>query len=193
MNKKISVGLVTTYALFAFVIGFSPATTRAATIVDVAVGNPNFSSLVGAVTSQGLVDTLNSTGPFTVFAPTNSAFSSIQPIISEALTAKPELLKQVLLYHVVPGTYNASDVLSAKTLTTAQGGKLMPRMIDGSAYVNTAKISATDIAADNGVVHVIDSVLVPREVIVEAIKMKLEMLRGQIGMLQAAAQSSHNR
>ena len=193
MNKKISVGLVTTYALFAFVIGFSPATTRAATIVDVAVGNPNFSSLVGAVTSQGLVDTLNSAGPFTVFAPTNSAFSSIQPIISEALTAKPELLKQVLLYHVVPGTYNASDVLSAKTLTTAQGGKLMPRMIDGSAYVNTAKISATDIAADNGVVHVIDSVLVPREVIVEAIKMKLEMLRGQIGMLQAAAQSSHNR
>ena len=193
MNKKISVGLVTTYALFAFVIGFSPATTRAATIVDVAVGNPNFSSLVGAVSSQGLVDTLNSARPFTVFAPTNSAFSSIQPIISEALTAKPELLKQVLLYHVVPGTYNASDVLSAKTLTTAQGGKLMPRMIDGSAYVNTAKISATDIAADNGVVHVIDSVLVPREVIVEAIKMKLEMLRGQIGMLQAAAQSSHNR
>ena len=193
MNKKISVGLVTTYALFAFVIGFSPVTTSAATIVDVAVGNPNFSSLVGAVSSQGLVDTLNSAGPFTVFAPTNSAFSSIQPIISEALTAKPELLKQVLLYHVVPGTYNASDVLSAKTLTTAQGGKLMPRMIDGSAYVNTAKISATDIAADNGVVHVIDSVLVPREVIVEAIKMKLEMLRGQIGMLQAAAQSSHNR
>jgi hypothetical protein len=84
-------------------------------------------------------------------------------------------------------------VLASNSLTTAGGEKLKPQVINGIAYINAAKITGTDIAADNGVVHVIDRVLLPREVIVTAIKMKIEKLKGQIGALQASANSSHNR
>ncbi len=140
----------------------APAAT-ASTIVDVAVGAPQFSTLVAAVQAAGLVDTLKGTGPFTVFAPTNEAFAKLPAGTVENLL-KPENKAQlvaVLTYHVLPGKVMAADVAGAQvTPATVQGATLA---VDGRAgvKVNTATVIAADIAASNGVIHGIDTVLLP--------------------------------
>ena len=132
-----------------------------ADLVDTAVGAGSFSTLVSAVQAAGLEDTLRGEGPFTVFAPTDAAFAKIPQDQLAAILADKDLLTKILLYHVVPGRLLASDVLAACTLTSANGQNLSIRSRDEAAFVNSSQIVATDVLATNGVIHVIDSVLVP--------------------------------
>lgn len=146
------------------------------TIVSVAASNKNFSTLVAAVKAAGLVDVLNSDGPFTVFAPVNSAFDKLPAGTVESLL-KPEnkkVLTAVLTYHVVAGKFNASDVIKAIkenggkfSVKTVQGGTLTASISKGNVILtdakgNTSKVIITDVKASNGVVHAIDSVVMPQ-------------------------------
>ncbi|HSP08498.1 MAG TPA: fasciclin domain-containing protein [Candidatus Dormibacteraeota bacterium] len=147
----------------------SPASMPAATqnIVQIASGNADFSTLVTAVKAAGLVDTLSGAGPFTVFAPTNEAFSALPAGTLDSLL-KPEnkaTLTSILTYHVVPGSVFAKDV-TAGSVMTVNGAKFTISIDNGSVFImdgkgNKAKIVKTDIAATNGVIHVIDAVLLP--------------------------------
>ena len=132
------------------------------TIVDVAAGNPDFSTLVTAIKAAGLVETLSGDGPFTVFAPTNAAFAKLPEGTLESLLADIPELKKVLTYHVVAGKVMASDVTGMKSAATVQGDDVTIAVVDGSVKLNdAATVTATDIEASNGVIHVIDSVLLP--------------------------------
>ena len=153
------------------------AATPPGTIVDIAVGNPDFSSLVGAVSSQGLVETLQGDGPFTVFAPVNSAFSSLPGFVQRAFADKPELLKQTLLYHVVAGDLSSGDVFAEKRIRTVEGSFVRPTMRDGKPYINGAMVALADVDASNGTIHVIDRVLLPKHVVREALHMEFQRLR----------------
>lgn len=132
------------------------------TIVDVAAGNPDFSTLVAAVKAAGLVDTLSSKGPFTVFAPTNAAFAKLPAGTVESLLL-PEnkaKLSAILTYHVVSGKVLAADVVKLKSAKTVNGKSVTINTSKG-VKVNNANVTATDIKASNGVIHVIDTVLLP--------------------------------
>jgi uncharacterized surface protein with fasciclin (FAS1) repeats len=144
-------------------------------IVGVAVGNENFSTLVVAVKAANLVETLSGNGPFTVFAPVNTAFDKL-PEGTVAGLLKPEskeALTSLLTYHVVAGKFMAADVVKAIgdnngtfTIPTVQGGTLTASISDGNVILtdakgNTAKIIITDVAASNGVIHAIDTVVMP--------------------------------
>ncbi|HAN99011.1 MAG TPA: hypothetical protein DCQ98_16960 [Planctomycetaceae bacterium] len=134
------------------------------TIVATAVGAEDFSTLVAAVKAAGLVDVLNGDGPFTVFAPTNEAFAKL-PEGTVADLLKPEnkeKLIAVLKYHVVPGKVMAADVVKLTEAATAQGQKVTIKVEDGTVFVDSAKVVKTDIECSNGVIHVIDSVILPR-------------------------------
>jgi uncharacterized surface protein with fasciclin (FAS1) repeats len=120
----------------------------------------NFKTLVAALTAADLVSTLKGKGPFTVFAPTDSAFAKIPKSDLDALLKDKAKLKAVLTYHVVPGTVMSSD-LKAGNVKTAQGGDVKIGTM-GGAMVNDAKVVAPDVAADNGVIHAIDTVLMPK-------------------------------
>lgn len=129
-------------------------------IVDTAVGAGSFSTLVVAVQEAGLVDTLKGDGPFTVFAPTDEAFAKIPADKLQALLADKEALTSVLTYHVVPGKVLAEDVVALNSATTVQGGAIDIDMRSG-LRVDEANVVATDIIASNGVIHVIDTVIMP--------------------------------
>lgn len=133
-------------------------------IVDVASANSDFSTLVAAVSAAGLVDTLKGPGPFTVFAPTNEAFAALPEGTVETLL-KPEnkdQLVKILTYHVVAGNYPASSLAGVKgTLTSVEGQTLKVNGTDG-VMINNATVTAADISASNGVIHVIDTVLLPK-------------------------------
>lgn len=158
--------------LFALAIGLTATTAFAGTyaekakmpgtIVDVAAGNPDFSTLVAAVKAAGLVDTLSSKGPFTVFAPTNAAFAKLPAGTVESLLL-PEnkaKLSAILTYHVVSGKVLAADVVKLKSAKTVNGKSVTINTSKG-VKVNNANVTATDIKASNGVIHVIDTVLLP--------------------------------
>lgn len=131
-------------------------------IVDIAAGNPDFSTLVTAVQAAGLVDALKGDGPFTVFAPTNDAFAALPDGTLDALLADPSGdLTQILLYHVVSGEVMAADVTDGLETETLQGGTVSFSVADGMVMINDANIVATDIVASNGVIHVIDAVILP--------------------------------
>jgi uncharacterized surface protein with fasciclin (FAS1) repeats len=148
-----------------------PATTAAAsdaatpgTIVDVAAANPDFSTLVAAVKAAGLVETLSGTGPFTVFAPTDEAFAALPAGLLDKLLlpANKETLTKILTYHVLSSKVMAADVKAGK-VATVEGSELTIAT-DGGVKVDKATVTSTDVAASNGVVHVIDQVLVPADV-----------------------------
>ena len=131
-------------------------------IVDTAVGAGNFTTLVAAVQAAGLVDTLKGEGPFTVFAPTDAAFAALPAGTVEDLL-KPEnkdKLVSILTYHVVSGKVMSGDLSEGMKAATVQGGEVTITL-DGGAKVNGATISAADIEATNGVIHVIDAVILP--------------------------------
>ncbi|MEZ9709834.1 fasciclin domain-containing protein [Vibrio breoganii] len=133
-------------------------------IVDVAASNDDFSTLVAAVQAAGLVDTLKGEGPFTVFAPTNEAFAKLPDGTVEMLL-KPEnkdKLVAILTYHVVAGKVMAADVVKLSEAKTVQGGTVMIKVMDGTVMVDNATVTATDIKASNGVIHVIDTVIMPK-------------------------------
>jgi uncharacterized surface protein with fasciclin (FAS1) repeats len=144
----------------AMTIGLT-AQAWAADIVDTAVSAGSFNTLVTAVKAAGLVDTLKGKGPFTVFAPTDEAFAKIPKADLEALLKDKEKLTAVLTYHVVPGKVMAADVKPGE-VKTVQGNSLMVQAKDGAVSVDGAKVLKTDIGASNGVIHVIDSVVIPK-------------------------------
>jgi uncharacterized surface protein with fasciclin (FAS1) repeats len=133
-------------------------------IVDTAVGAGSFNTLVAAVQAADLVDTLKSEGPFTVFAPTDDAFAKLPEGTVEDLL-KPEnkdKLKSILTYHVVSGKYMAKDVATMKMADTVNGQSVMISMDAGTVMVDKAKVVQADIECSNGVIHVIDSVILPK-------------------------------
>lgn len=130
-------------------------------LVEVAVGAGSFETLVTAVKAAGLVQTLQGEGPFTVFAPTDEAFAKIPPDQLEALLADKDALTAVLTYHVVPGKVMAADVVGLERATTVQGSNITIDTSDG-VKVDGANVVTTDIEASNGVIHVIDAVIMPK-------------------------------
>ena len=133
---------------------------QAKDVVDTAVAAGNFNTLATALTAAGLIDTLKGKGPFTVFAPTDAAFAKIPKADLDALLKDKAKLTAVLTYHVVPGTVMAKDVKAGK-VKTVQGSELTISTT-GGVMVDNAKVTATDIVADNGVIHVIDTVVMPK-------------------------------
>jgi uncharacterized surface protein with fasciclin (FAS1) repeats len=131
------------------------------TIVDVAAGNPDFSTLVSAVTKADLASTLSGTGPFTVFAPTNAAFEAVPADQLNALLADKAQLTKVLTYHVVPGKVLAADLQPTQMVKTVEGQDVDIQVKDGTATINGCAITKTDIETSNGVIHEIDCVLTP--------------------------------
>ena len=143
-------------------LGFVATPALAADIVDTAAGNEDFSTLVAAVKAAGLVDTLKGEGPFTVFAPTNEAFAALPAGTVEDLL-KPEnkdKLTAILTYHVVPGKVMSTDLKDDMKAKTAQGSEVTIDL-DNGPMVNDAKVTSADIETDNGVIHVIDKVIIP--------------------------------
>lgn len=133
---------------------------QAKDIVDTAVGAGNFKTLATALTAAGLIDTLKGPGPFTVFAPTDAAFAKIPKADLDALLKDKAKLTAVLTYHVVLGKVMAKDVKAGK-VKTVQGSEITVSTT-GGVMVDAAKVTSVDIVADNGVIHVIDSVILPK-------------------------------
>ena len=147
--------------LIASVLVLSAAfSVQAKDIVDTAVGAGSFKTLAAALTAAGLIDTLKGPGPFTVFAPTDEAFAKIPKADLDALLKDKAKLTSVLTYHVVPGKVMAADVKAGK-VKTVQGSELTVSTT-GGVMVDKAKVVKTDILADNGVIHVLDSVIIPK-------------------------------
>jgi transforming growth factor-beta-induced protein len=164
--KKVLVSLVAAISLL-----FVLAQDMPATVVDIAVGSPDHTTLVAAVTQAGLVETLSGEGPFTVFAPTDAAFEAAladMGITAEDLLANPDLAS-ILTYHVVAGKLLAADVLAAveagggtASVETVNGAPIEVTVADGVVTLNgTATVTVADLEAGNGVVHVIDGVIMP--------------------------------
>jgi uncharacterized surface protein with fasciclin (FAS1) repeats len=143
--------------------------TEVGNIVAVAQGNPEFSTLVAAVTAAGLGEALSGAGPFTVFAPTNAAFEALPAGLLEKLLLpeNKEVLTKILTYHVVAAKVMAADVAAGDVATLE--GSTFAITTEGGVKVNTSNVTATDVAASNGVIHVIDAVLVPASVDVSSL------------------------
>ena len=156
MLKKLFIAALVAVALV-------PANVEAqdADIVAVAQSAGGFETLLAAATAADLVSTLQGEGPFTIFAPTDEAFAAIPEADLQALLANKEALQQVLLYHVVPGKVAAADVVNLSEAETAAGQKVSIEVMNGSVKVDNANVVATDIEASNGIIHVIDAVILP--------------------------------
>ena len=139
----------------------SQAKTASNNIVETAASAGSFNTLVAAVQAADLTDTLAGDGPYTVFAPTDEAFAKLPAGTVEALLANPDQLREILLYHVVPGKVTASEVLTLDSATTVQGSDVSFKIADGSVMVNNAIVTSADIETSNGVIHVIDTVILP--------------------------------
>ncbi len=134
-------------------------------VVDVAIGSADHTTLVAAVTAAGLVETLKGAGPFTIFAPTNAAFAALPAGTVDGLL-KPEskdALTKILTYHVVAGAVKAADLKDGQKVKTLQGEELTVSVKDGKVKINGANVTAADLTGSNGVVHVIDAVLMPKK------------------------------
>ena len=159
--KKLMVGA----AVAALVLSMgSTGRAQGKDIVDTAVGAGQFKTLAAALGAAGLVDTLKGTGPFTVFAPTDAAFAKL-PAGTVEMLLKPEnkaKLTAILTYHVVAGKVMAADVVKVTSAKTVQGGSVAVKVTGGKVTIDAANVVTTDIAASNGVIHVIDTVLMPK-------------------------------
>ena len=140
---------------------FAAPPAQSPDIVDVASEAGSFNTLIAALEAAELVDVLRSDGPFTVFAPTDDAFAAIPEADLQALLADKEALTAVLTYHVVPGKVMASDVVELSNAKTVQGQDVHIAVDMGTVKVDNATVTATDIQASNGVIHVIDAVILP--------------------------------
>ncbi|HTZ05094.1 MAG TPA: fasciclin domain-containing protein [Gaiellaceae bacterium] len=165
-SVRTTITLLVVAALAAAAIGTSASasTSRPAgdqNIVQTALAAGQFTTLASLLTKAGLVDTLSTGGPFTVFAPTDAAFAKVPKATLDALAANPALLKSVLLYHVVQGRLTAADVAKLSSAKTLDGRSVAIKVADGSVYIDNAKVTTPDVIASNGVIHVIDSVLIP--------------------------------
>jgi transforming growth factor-beta-induced protein len=143
------------------VVSAVPAFAQSPDIVDTAVADGRFTTLVAALQAADLVDTLKGEGPFTVFAPTNDAFAKLPEGTIEALLADIPTLTDILLYHVVGGKVMAADVVTLESADTVLGKPVSISVMDGKVMINDAEVIITDIETSNGVIHVIDSVILP--------------------------------
>lgn len=165
-SNRASFWAVLSLCLFAVVANaehHKAAATKTLDIVDTAVGAGQFNTLAAALTAADLVATLKGEGPFTVFAPTDAAFAKLPEGTVENLL-KPENRDQlvaVLTYHVVPGKVYAADVVKLTRATTVNGSDVTIAVVDGGVRIDNANVVTTDIAASNGVIHVIDAVILP--------------------------------
>lgn len=152
-----------TFSAGAFVLALACNSAFAADIVDTAVA-AHFNTLVAAVKAAGLVDTLKGPGPFTVFAPTDEAFAKLPPGTVENLLkpANQAKLQAILKYHVVAGKVMAADVVKLDSAKTVEGQDLEIKTMGGKVMVNNAHVTKADIVTSNGVIHVIDAVLLPQ-------------------------------
>jgi uncharacterized surface protein with fasciclin (FAS1) repeats len=151
---------ITTFAALSF-ISSSAVFAAPKDIVDTAVAAGNFKTLATALKEAGLIETLKGKGPFTVFAPTDAAFAKVPKADLDALLKDKAKLTAVLTYHVVPGKVMAKDVKPGK-VKTVQGGEATLAAAGGKVTIDAANVTATDIVASNGVIHVIDSVILPK-------------------------------
>jgi uncharacterized surface protein with fasciclin (FAS1) repeats len=133
-----------------------------ADIVDTAVAAGSFTTLASLLQRAGLVDALKQPGPYTVFAPTDAAFARLPKGKLRSLKRHPKRLKAVLLYHVAAGRLEAADVASRKSIETLNGKRVRIRVTDDGVFVNRARVTTPDVSASNGVIHVINRVLIPR-------------------------------
>ena len=160
MRKLILISL----ALFTGIsVAFAGKHSMQKNIVEVAVANGSFNTLVAAVQAAGLVDTLSGDGPFTVFAPTDEAFAKLPAGTVETLL-KPENLAKlqgILTYHVISGKVMSSDIQPTQMVKTVNGKEVSIKLSGGTVNVDNAKVVAADVAASNGVIHVIDAVILP--------------------------------
>ena len=148
-------------ALVAAPISAQAAAKPTKNIVQTAAGAGNFKTLVKLVTAAGLAPTLSGTTNYTVLAPTDAAFKKVPKATLAALGKDPALLKRVLLYHVIPGKVTSGQVVQLKSAKTAAGPSVKISVVGKTVRVNTATVTAVDIMATNGVIHVIDTVLIP--------------------------------
>jgi uncharacterized surface protein with fasciclin (FAS1) repeats len=132
-------------------------------IVDTAVAAGSFKTLAAALEAAGLVDTLKGAGPFTVFAPTDEAFAKLPAGTVEGLLKDKPRLTAILTYHVVAGKVEAADVVKLDSAKTVNGKSVTIKVVDGKVHVDNATVTAADVQASNGVIHVIDTVLIPKE------------------------------
>ena len=167
MTKKIGISVLSIALAASLAVASSAGAAKASKtsdIVDTAVAAGSFNTLAAALEAAGLVDTLKGKGPFTVFAPTDEAFAKLPAGTVESLL-KPEnkaKLTAVLTYHVVPGRVESKDVVKLSEAKTVNGQALKIQASGGSVMVDNAKVVTTDIACTNGVIHVIDSVVLPK-------------------------------
>jgi transforming growth factor-beta-induced protein len=163
LSKLIIVAALIVVIVVAAVAGYAymSSTNQTKDIVETAKANGSFTTLITALTAANLVDTLKGTGPFTVFAPTDAAFNALPTGLLNQLLANTTALTQVLTYHVVSGKLTAHDVASQTSVTSLQGGSLPISTAEGATKIGTATITQTDIICSNGVIHVIDAVLIP--------------------------------
>jgi len=165
MNRfRFVLSLATVVSLVSISTGLSAAKAADKDIVDTAVAAGNFKTLAAALKAADLVTTLKGKGPFTVFAPTDEAFAKLPKGTLEDLL-KPENKKKlagILTYHVVSGKVMAADVVKLKKAKTVQGSEVKIKVVDGKVMVDDANVSKTDIPCANGVIHVIDAVMLPK-------------------------------
>lgn len=131
-------------------------------IVGTAIEAGNFKTLAAALTEAGLIETLQSEGPFTVFAPTDEAFAKLPKGTVESLLKDKEALTNILLYHVVSGKVMSGDVVKLNSAETVQGSSVYIKVVDGKVMINDAQVISADVNASNGVIHVIDTVILPQ-------------------------------
>jgi transforming growth factor-beta-induced protein len=173
---RTTIALLVVAALAAAAIGASASASTASkskgdkNIVQTALAAGQFNTLASLLTKAGLVDTLATGGPFTVFAPTDAAFAKLPKATLAALAKHPAQLRSVLLYHVVPGAVPAADVVKLSSAKTLGGSSVLIKVNKGTVFVNQAKVTTPDVMASNGVIHVVNKVLIPPKNIVATAK-----------------------
>ena len=164
--KKLNLTTLWVAVLMISVVAFASTDSMSSmekkSIVETAVGAGKFNTLVTAVKAADLVETLSGPGPFTVFAPTDDAFAALPAGTVESLLQNKDKLQAILTYHVVPGKVMASDVVNLESAKTANGQMVTIKVKDGVVMVDNAKVVMTDIECTNGVIHVIDAVILPK-------------------------------
>ncbi len=161
--KRIIAGLIAVAAVSVALVpaGATASATSSKNIVQIASSQSQFSTLVKLVKAAGLVSALEGTGKLTVFAPTNAAFAKVPAKTLAALAKNKTLLKKVLLYHVVSGEYLAAKIEKLSTIKTLEGATVAVKVKSGHVYINNAEVTDANVEASNGVIHVINAVLLP--------------------------------
>ena len=167
MKRKMNISIYSAFAaallLLAADVFAGSYGKKESDIVDTAVAAGSFNTLAAALEAGGLVDTLKADGPYTVFAPTDEAFAKLPDGTVEMLLLpeNKDKLVEILTYHVVAGKVTAAEVVTLEKATTANGSDVAIRVVDETVFINDSRVVATDVGASNGVIHVVDTVILP--------------------------------